>query len=189
MAMLNDNKTIINDSVWCRKFAINEDELERLLITLVDKGCIEVNKDSIFIPSCEKRLAFVRGGRNGGKKSKLPAKPIDNPMPKQIEKKVKVKEDTFSLFWEHYHKTTKKPKESKESALKYWNKLSLEEQRKAYTSVLPFSKTQEESKFLVKARTYLSDKRFNDEFSYKEKPKVDASGNRVYDFGDNSKLR
>jgi len=90
--------------------------------------------------------------------------------------------ETFDIFWEHYHKTLNKKKESKEPALKYWKKLSLEERRKAYNMAFNYSKTNEE-KFLVKARTYLSDKRFNDEFEIIKQKEFDRYGNEKLDFG------
>ena len=45
-----------------------------------------------------------------------------------------------------------------------------------------YSKTNEE-KFLVKARTYLSDKRFNDEFEIIKQKEFDRYGNEKLDFG------
>ena len=90
--------------------------------------------------------------------------------------------ETFDMFWEHYHTTTQKKKESKEPAFKQWKKLSLEERRKAYVMATPYSKTNEE-KYLVKARTYLSDKRFNDEFELIKKKEYDRYGNEKLDFG------
>lgn len=70
MAMLNDNKTKINYKVWSRKFGSSEKELESILITLSELELIKIDKDILFIPSCETRLNLVRGGAKGGKKSK-----------------------------------------------------------------------------------------------------------------------
>ncbi len=102
LAMLNDNKTTINHSVWCRKFNIEEaDSLTAILERLRELKLIEVKEDTLFIPSCEKRLKLVRGGRKGGKKktSKKPTtKPADKPIVKpfdnqnEIEIKIENKE-------------------------------------------------------------------------------------------------
>ncbi len=102
LAMLNDNKTIINHSIWCRKFNIEEaDSLTAILERLRELKLIEVKEDTLFIPSCEKRLKLVRGGRKGGKKktSKKPTtKPTDKPIVKpfdnqnEIEIKIENKE-------------------------------------------------------------------------------------------------
>lgn len=70
----------------------------------------------------------------------------------------------FELFWNHFHKITDKPKEKKEAAFKHWKKLKLDEQRKAYAQIEKFSKSKNDKQYLVIARTYLSDKVFNDEF-------------------------
>jgi len=98
LAMLNDNKTTINHSVWCRKFNIEKtDSLIIILERLKELKLIEVKEDTLFIPSCEKRLKLVRGGRKGGKKKtskKSTAKPIDKPIVKpfdnQNEKEIKI---------------------------------------------------------------------------------------------------
>ncbi len=96
--MLNDNKTIINHSIWCRKFNIEEaDSLTAILERLRELKLIEVKEDTLFIPSCEKRLKLVRGGRKGGKK-KPTTKPTDKPIVKppinqnEIEIKIENKE-------------------------------------------------------------------------------------------------
>lgn len=95
MAMLNDNKTVINLKTWARKFGSSVDEIEGILITLTDLNLIKVDKENLFIPSCESRLNLVRGGRNGGKKSKPTpkpkAKPLDKPTTKPTPKQKKEK--------------------------------------------------------------------------------------------------
>lgn len=78
MAMLNDNKTVINDKVWARKFGSSIEEIEGILITLVDIKLIEVVGGTVFIPSCESRLSLVRAGAKGGSKSKPTPKPIES---------------------------------------------------------------------------------------------------------------
>tara|TARA_R110002051_G_scaffold233916_1_gene295419 strand:+ start:123 stop:854 length:732 start_codon:yes stop_codon:yes gene_type:complete len=105
MAMLNDNKTVLNHKVWSRKFGSSNEEIETILITLENLGLIQIDFDGsneLFIPSCEPRLKLVRGGKNGGKKSrksKPTVKPLvslyennDKPTPNQIEKKLNRKE-------------------------------------------------------------------------------------------------
>ena len=103
LAMLNDNKTEIKLEVWSRKFAVNLDDLKSILGKLSILGLTEVKGDLLFIPSCESRLNLVRGGSNGGKKSKPTKKPIlkpigsldenkEKPTSNQIEKKVNIKE-------------------------------------------------------------------------------------------------
>ena len=98
LAMMNDNKTIVKSSVWCRKWDISYDDLWEILETLKDLSLIEIPDNSLedprwklFIPSCEPRLNLVRGGRKGGKNKPTP-KPIVKPTPKPIAKQKKEKE-------------------------------------------------------------------------------------------------
>jgi hypothetical protein len=90
LAMLNDNKTIVNIKVWCRKFDIDKDLLIDELECLQQLGLIENDFKAIFIPSCEPRLNLVRGGKKGGKNKPTP-KPIVKPTPKSIAKQRKEK--------------------------------------------------------------------------------------------------
>lgn len=102
MAMLNDNKTIVKSSVWCRKWDISYDDLWEILETLKDLSLIEIPDNSLedtrwklFIPSCEPRLNLVRGGKKGGKNKPTPkpiVKPTPKPTPKQKKEKGKEKE-------------------------------------------------------------------------------------------------
>ncbi len=88
LAMLNDNKTKSNVNIWSRKFNASKDVILSILKRLLELDLIEYNDDTLFIPSCEKRLKLVRGGRNGGKKkpnAKPNAKPNVKPNVKQIE--------------------------------------------------------------------------------------------------------
>lgn len=130
IAMLNDNKTIINIKVWSRKFGSSNDEIESILITLSDLKLIEIDDNTLFIPSCENRLKLSRAGRKGGKKSKpnqdslnnLTESPLESPSEtkrKEKEKKVNIKEvPSYSDFLKYA--VSKKPKLNEdELKLKY----------------------------------------------------------------------
>jgi hypothetical protein len=69
----------------------------------------------------------------------------------------------FSLFWNKYHEVTNKPKTDKVATEKYWNKLNTDEKQKAFDNIKSYSETSSDKTYLKKARTYLSDKNFNDE--------------------------
>lgn len=110
LAMLNDNKNEIKKEVWVRKFCVSIDELNSILSKLLDLKLIEFNGNNIFIPSCEPRLNLVRGGSNGGKKSKPNIKPIPKPIEslceinekpmlnqREIETKIKKESNLTSL--------------------------------------------------------------------------------------------
>ena len=88
---MNSLKTL-RDSFFYNK---NTEELD---LKLLDK------KDNfLFIPSCEKRLNLVRGGKVGGEKSKPTPKPTPKPnmkpTPKQKKLKVKEKKDIKDKFF------------------------------------------------------------------------------------------
>jgi len=70
LAMLNDNKTEYKPDIWARKYASTLEEINQIIAKLSKLGLIEIENKILFIPSCEKRLIFVRTGREGGKKSK-----------------------------------------------------------------------------------------------------------------------
>lgn len=70
----------------------------------------------------------------------------------------------FFDFWDKFHLITKKPKTDKENTEKYWKKLKGSEKQKAYDNIEKYSNTISDKKYIKKARTYLSDKNFNDEF-------------------------
>jgi len=90
IAMLNDNKTIINYNVWCRKFNVSETEIKELLNILETLKLIKINGLNLFIESCENRLKLIRAGRKGGRKSKRSVKPIVKPNDKQKESKKEI---------------------------------------------------------------------------------------------------
>lgn len=98
LAMLNDNKTVINLNVWSRKWDVTANNLIDILDILEELNLIKRDSGKLFIPSCEPRLKMVRGGSNGGKKSKPTSKgivkPISKPTPKgdSNQKKEKGKE-------------------------------------------------------------------------------------------------
>lgn len=83
LAMMNDNKTEIKKTVWCRKFCVSIEDLEIILSKLLSLKLIEYKKDILFIPSCESRLNMVRGGSKGGK-NKPTVKGNDKPIVKPI---------------------------------------------------------------------------------------------------------
>lgn len=76
----------------------------------------------------------------------------------------------FETFWKMYHAITKKPKVDKSPAEKYWKKLSPQEKQKAVNSkVLEDYCNNVDFKYRKKARTYLADKNFDDEWTVSKK--------------------
>lgn len=96
LAMMNDNKTEIKKNVWCRKFCVSLVDLDTILDKLLSLKLIEYKGNILFIQSCESRLNMMRGGSNGGKKSKPILKPNSKGIAKPIESLVGNKEKPIS---------------------------------------------------------------------------------------------
>ena len=75
-------------------------------------------------------------------------------------------EDQFELFWTQYHKITRIAKTDKDPAFNKFKKLTLDERRKSYLMIKNYSDSIKDKEYIKKARTYLSDKCFNDEFKF-----------------------
>lgn len=77
-------------------------------------------------------------------------------------------EVSFEDFWDRYHTIiTEWKKTDKVPAEKYWNKLPKSEKKAAYDNIQKYydsSPVIQGKKAVKKARTYLSDKNYNDEF-------------------------
>tara|TARA_R110002012_G_scaffold231709_1_gene404401 strand:- start:948 stop:1613 length:666 start_codon:yes stop_codon:yes gene_type:complete len=79
--------------------------------------------------------------------------------PKKVSKKKEEGIKTFEIFWNNKVKN----KKGKETALKSWLRLTIEEQRLAYKMIGYYYKTVEDSKYYAHVSTWLNGKRFNDE--------------------------
>lgn len=75
---------------------------------------------------------------------------------------------TFEEFWNHYHTVTHLAKTDRAAAEKYWKKLKPKEKELAIEKVQAYYNSLNDKKFCRKARTYLENKNFNDEFKVKE---------------------
>jgi hypothetical protein len=90
----------------------------------------------------------------------------------EIEDEDKAEKIDFNIFWDSYHSITGIIKSDKDAAEKYWKKLKREDQQKAIDNIKLYYNSLPDKKYCKKARTYLSDKNFNDEFEVTErKPK------------------
>lgn len=81
-----------------------------------------------------------------------------------VEEKEDITE-SFENFFHEYHRITKLKKSDKEAALKKWKQLSKTEYKKAFDNIQNYYDSLPDKKYCKKARTYLNDKNFNDEFS------------------------
>lgn len=99
---------------------------------------------------------------------------------KESKENIQKKDNRFMLFWESYHNITGLPKTDIEAASKYWLKLTEAEQELAINEdkIKAYKQSVSEPKYIKKARTYLADKNFNDEYKpYKREPLFPRMGN------------
>ena len=75
------------------------------------------------------------------------------------------KDVDFSEFWDNYHVITHLPKTDTKSAKTKWNKLTKAKKRLAIDNVRAYYESLNDKKYCKKARTYLEDENFMDEFT------------------------
>ena len=95
------------------------------------------------------------GGRQGGSVQEKE---------KEKEKEQYVKEN-INEFWNLYHSISNKLKSDLQPSIKHWDKLTETEKDKAKSNIQSYVDSVNDPKYIVKARTYLADKKFNDEFN------------------------
>ena len=80
-----------------------------------------------------------------------------------MEKKKGVNEKFFH-FWDEYHAITQLPKENIAKAQREWKKLSCKEQQLAIDKIEEYYFHQTNSKYVLHAGSYLSNKAFLNEY-------------------------
>jgi hypothetical protein len=99
---------------------------------------------------------------------------------KQEEEEVKEEKILFDHFWDSYHEITKRTKTDKEAAQKYWKKLKEPEKEKAVEMIKPYFDSLSDTKYCKKARTYLADKNFNDEYTINKRGTAGTSSGNSF---------
>jgi hypothetical protein len=140
----NENKII-----WCQDF-INS--IQDAYIKRKNK-CITY--DGLLL------LLISLGVRKPNKSKSIDTVNTQTKVKKTKEEEIKV---TFEIFWITYHDITDIPKTDKEPAFKKWKILNDSERLKAVKKIHNYYNSLEDKKYCKKARTYLNDKTFNDEF-------------------------
>lgn len=74
--------------------------------------------------------------------------------------------DSFNEFWDKYHETTSMQATDKAAAAKLWQMLDSVEKRLATENIIKYYYNLGNTRYCVKALTYLRNKKFNDEFYY-----------------------
>lgn len=77
-------------------------------------------------------------------------------------KEVRKEDNGFEEFWLKYHLVTGLSKTDKKQTIKYWNKLTKVQRKKAVDRIEAYAEAN--PKYRKKARTYLSSEAFEDEF-------------------------
>jgi len=91
----------------------------------------------------------------------------------EIEEEIEIEKGSekidFNIFWDSYHSITSLKKTDLDAAKKYWKKITKTEQQKAIDNIKLYYDSLSDKKYCKKARTYLADKNYNDEFT-KDQP-------------------
>ena len=93
---------------------------------------------------------------------------VNMPIPtagRQLQKK-KASDEKFRLFWDDYHNILQLPKENIAKAQRIWKKLSEKEQQLAIDHIEDYYYHQANTKFMLHACSYLSNKAFLNEYEY-----------------------
>ena len=82
----------------------------------------------------------------------------------------------FEEFWDEYHEKTKKPKTNRAPAEKHWMKLDSSDREQARDRIIIQVLQNEDPNYRPKARTYLADRRWEDELDERKRKKAEAAG-------------
>ena len=150
---------------------IKKDEYNNARINFLDEQFQE-RKTDFESRSARGRLGAEKRWQKHSTTIALPK--LANGKSMQDKDKIKIRKDKdninneFSFFWMQYHSITGKEKTDKEPAFKHWKKLTADERKLAIKNIKPFYDSLPNKEYCKKARTYLSDKNFNDEFNQEQ---------------------
>ena len=157
-----------------KKFRFNTDDIDYLIkerlikskedyisISFLDEQCIERGKlSSTNSKNAKSRWDKIR------EKSERNANASDSQSENNaIKKREEKKRKDITEFWDLYHSISKKLKSDLQPSIKHWDKLTEIEKDKAKCNIKSYVDSVNDPKYIVKARTYLADKKFNDEFN------------------------
>lgn len=133
---------------WSHIFHWSLGKTYRFIHQLQQKGIIEV------IPHSERTILHIRIAN------------YDQWVGPSEARKAKKKEadEKFDAFWEQFHTLTLLPKENVAKAQREWDKLSPEEQQLAIDRIEEYYYHLTNTKFILRACSYLSNKAFLNEY-------------------------
>ena len=157
-----------------KKFRSNTEDIDYLIkerlikskedyisISFLDEQCIERGKlSNTNSKNAKSRWDKIR------EKSERNANASDSQSENNaIKKREEKKRKDIDEFWDLYHSISKKLKSDLQPSIKHWDKLTETEKEKAKCNIKAYIDSVNDPKYIVKARTYLADKKFNDEFN------------------------
>ena len=157
-----------------KKFRSNTEDIDYLIkerlikskedyisISFLDEQCIERGKlSNTNSKNAKSRWDNIR------KESERNATASDSQSENNaIKKREEKKRKDIDEFWDLYHSISKKLKSDLQPSIKHWDKLTEIEKEKAKSNIQSYVDSVNDPKYIVKARTYLADKKFNDEFN------------------------
>ena len=156
-----------------KKFRFNTDDIDYLIkerlikskedyisISFLDEQCIERGK----LSSTNSKNAKSRWDKVRDECDRNTTASDSQSESDAIKKRKEKKRKDIDEFWDLYHSISNMPKSDKEAANKFWSKLTEIEKDNAKCNIQSYIDSVPDPKYIVKARTYLSNKRFNDEF-------------------------
>lgn len=156
-------------NTWAQKWNWNKSKVSRFFKKLSKMNQIRIEnvQKTTRITICN--YDKYQGGRNDNE-TIMKRKPTPN---NNNNNENNIYAHDFNIFWNKYHDITGKLKTDKTPAKKIWDKLNNGEKEKAIANIQSFYDSVDNKRYCKKARTYLSDKNFKDEFRKPYKCKID----------------
>lgn len=159
-------------------------DVTKTLEALFELGIIKVSEDGETVKIkfldeqydtlSNKRQKYVEAGRKGGltraSNAQATLKQRSSYKDKDKDKDKDNYSEDFDFFWNSFHDITGRPKEDKAPAQKHWKRLTNTERDRAIKNIQPYFQSLSDHRYCKKARTYLSDKSFDNEFRVNGQP-------------------
>ena len=139
-------ESVISYSQWAEILGWSLGRTRRCLIRLITNGSIELVKGD-----CASHI-------------RIPAYDVWTGKRKNGTAADSTVEESFGLFWNEYHETTRMPRQNREGALREWKRLSQKERKMALENIDDYFFHLRDTKYCRQAVKYLADKMFQDEY-------------------------
>lgn len=139
-------ESVISYSQWAEILGWSLERTRRCFIRLITNGSIELVKGD-----CASHI-------------RIPAYDVWTGKRKNGTAADSTVEESFGLFWNEYHETTRMPRQNREGALREWKRLSQKERKMALENIDDYFFHLRDTKYCRQAVKYLADKMFQDEY-------------------------